>query len=193
MNLKLIALQLVALASCRPDASYLPPSSSYLPTASDVAHKHVYFYGSSDDDQHVKYKINVLPSSHKSTKIIFVKAPSQKVIPEVFAPHSQVEDKTLVYVLTKNPQDGSITIPTALHVNKIPPKVYFIKYNNKGDAAPSVNAGTQGEPVGSPVSNVDNENAFLGTLNSGDSTGYGYGYGYGSPVVVPHLVPSGLY
>uniref|UniRef100_A0A1Y1NCZ2 DUF243 domain-containing protein n=1 Tax=Photinus pyralis TaxID=7054 RepID=A0A1Y1NCZ2_PHOPY len=181
-----IALSLVSLVASRPggsylppssfpDGSYLPPSSGYLPAAQDVEHKHVYFYGSPNGDLYAKLRINVIPASHKNTKIIFVKAPATHIVPEVHAPESNVEDKTLVYVLTKKPKDESITIPTGLNVKQEQPKVFFIKYNNKNDAAPSVSAGVKGEQAGWPVPNIDGEHAFVGTLGNGDSKGYEYG------------------
>ncbi|XP_031355170.1 uncharacterized protein LOC116179513 [Photinus pyralis] len=184
-----VALSLIAAVKCWPDVSHLPtgsylppgssfggyppPSGSYLPV--DSAGKdemHVFFYGSAGEDLQAKLKVNVVPASHKNTKIIFVKAPGYKVVPEVVAPPSQAEDKTLVYVLVKKPQDGSITIPTGLGVKQAKPEVFFIKYNNKQDAAPQVSAGAQGQQVGSGVPDVGSEDAFVGILGNGGANGH---------------------
>ncbi|KAK5644737.1 hypothetical protein RI129_006037 [Pyrocoelia pectoralis] len=164
------------------DGTQLEPSKSYLPTTivtlddgrgstfdtQDEDQRHVYFYGSSEGDLYSKFTINVIPSSNKNTKILFIKSPShQGVIPEVIAPPSVSEDKTLVYVLVKKPQDGSITIPVGLGTKHSKPEVYFIKYNKKQDAEAQIKSGVQGEQVGSSVPDVGSENAFVGTLDSG--------------------------
>ncbi|KAK5644740.1 hypothetical protein RI129_006040 [Pyrocoelia pectoralis] len=192
----LITLSLVAVAKCRPDVSHLVPSGSYLPSGPGSVdftsnlgsgsfsnagnggnlggfnqlgdQKHVYFFAGSDDDQYSRFRINVAPSSQRNTKIIFVKAPVHKgVIPEVVAPPSLSEDKTLVYVLVKKPQDGSITIPAGVGVKQAKPQVFFVKYNNKHDAAHQVNAGVQGQAVGTYVADVGSEVAFVNTLGAG--------------------------
>ncbi|XP_031349474.1 uncharacterized protein LOC116175478 [Photinus pyralis] len=191
-----VALSLVAVANCRPDVSHLIPTGSYLPVAppsgnylpsdspygSDKDEKHVYFYGS-DEDHYVRFKVNVVPASHKNTKIIFVKAPGFGIVPEVVAPPSQAEDKTLVYVLVKKPQDGSISIPTGLGVKQEKPQVFFIKYNSKQDAASQVSAGAQGQQVGHSVPDLGSESAFVGTLGNGaQANGHsGGGYPSGGP------------
>ncbi|XP_031355168.1 uncharacterized protein LOC116179512 [Photinus pyralis] len=183
----LVTLSLIAAVKCRPDVShfptgsylppgsssgsYLPPSGSYLPADSGKDETHVFFYGSEEDLQ-ARFKVNVVPASHKNTKIIFVKTPGYTVVPEVVAPPSQAEDKTLVYVLVKKPQDGSITIPTGLGVKQGKPEVFFIKYNSKQDAAPQVSAGAQGQQVGNGVPEVGSEDAFVGILGNGGANGH---------------------
>ncbi|KAF5273911.1 hypothetical protein FQA39_LY01026 [Lamprigera yunnana] len=185
---------LVAMVTARPDASHTP-SGSYLPVdnynnnlggsgsggGSYEDQKHVYFYAAPNDDHHVRFRVVVEPKSHKNSKIIFVKAPSfGGIIPEIIAPPSTSEDKTLVYVLTKNPlQSQSVTVPVGLGVKQHKPEVFFIKYNNKNDAAADVSSGVQGQQVGVNVPSLPDENTFVNTLGNGQSYGGSGGYGGG--------------
>ncbi|KAF5279202.1 hypothetical protein FQR65_LT03449 [Abscondita terminalis] len=172
----------LAIANARPDVSHLP-SGSYLPVGSgDYSgtlglgsgyqqvdeEKSVYFYGSPNDEQYSRFRISVIPNSKKNTKIIFVKAPHHAgVIPEVIAPPSLAEDKTLVYVLVKKPSEGqSISIPAGVGVKHAKPEVFFIKYNNKHEAEAQVNGGVNGQLVGVNVPDLPNEQAFVSTLGN---------------------------
>ncbi|KAF5273912.1 hypothetical protein FQA39_LY01027 [Lamprigera yunnana] len=182
----------VAMVTARPDVSHIP-SGSYLPSDNynnnfggigsgggfNQEQKHVYFYASPNDEQHVRFRIVVEPKSHKSSKIIFVKAPSfGGIIPEIIAPPSTSEDKTLVYVLTKNPlQSQSVTVPVGLGVKQHKPEVFFIKYNNKNDAAAGVSGGVQGQRVGVNVPNLSDQHAFINSLGDGRGNGYYSGSG----------------
>ncbi|XP_031352038.1 uncharacterized protein LOC116177259 isoform X2 [Photinus pyralis] len=193
-GLIVVTLSLVAVAKCRPDVSLAIPSGAYLPIGQSHAdysssfpsgvygapisedQRHVYFYAGGED-LYSRLKINIVPTSHKNTKIIFVKAPSHQVVPEVIAPPSLTEDKTLVYVLVKKPQDGSITIPSGVGIKQTKPEVFFIKYNSKHDAASQVTAGAHGQQVGSSVPDVGSEGAFVNTLRGADAGGYGGNHG----------------
>ncbi|KAK4875631.1 hypothetical protein RN001_012053, partial [Aquatica leii] len=176
-SIVLVSLALVAVANCRPDVSHLP-SGSYLPAKQNSydhsshdeteEEKHVFFYASPGDGHHTKLQINVIPKSKKNTKVIFVKAPHHAgVIPEVMAPQSLAEDKTLVYVLVKKPvQDQSISIPSGLGIKQAKPEVFFIKYKNKEEAEAQVNKGIHGEKVGINVLDLENEYSFINALES---------------------------
>ncbi|KAK4877522.1 hypothetical protein RN001_010028 [Aquatica leii] len=142
--------------------------------------KHVYFYAAPDEEQHSRLRINIAPSSQRNTKIIFVKAPSYGgVVPEVIAPPSLSEDKTLVYVLVKKPeQGGQITIPAGAGVKQAKPEVYFIKYKTQQDAQQQIHGGLQGQPVGSNIPDLGNEASFVRSLESGlKSSGIGVEHG----------------
>ncbi|KAF5279199.1 hypothetical protein FQR65_LT03446 [Abscondita terminalis] len=201
MKVLAVTTVLVAIANARPDVSLLP-SGSYLPADhsgydypsptdgnQDDHQKHIYFYAAPDEPTYTHLRINVVPKSQKNTKIIFIKAPHHAgVIPEIIAPPSLAEDKTLVYVLTKKaPTDQSITIPTSLGVNNHKPEVFFIKYNNKVEAEAQVNGGIQGQQVGVNVPDLPNEHAFVSTLDSHGSSGSGYhGGDYGGAGISTH-------
>ncbi|XP_031346946.1 uncharacterized protein LOC116173561 [Photinus pyralis] len=128
--------------------------------------KHVYFFASPDTREHSRLRIQIVPNSQRNTKIIFVKAPSYgALVPEVVAPPSISEDKTVVYVLVKKHQhDGQITIPAGVGIRPSKPEVYFIKYKSQHDAAEAVKEGTSGQPVGTNVPEVANEEKFVNTF-----------------------------
>ncbi|XP_031347085.1 elastin-like [Photinus pyralis] len=149
--------------------------------------KHVYFYAAPEEEHASRLRINIVPNSQRNTKIIFVKAPSYGgVVPEVIAPPSLSEDKTLVYVLVKRPQDGGqITIPAGAGVKQAKPEVFFIKYKSQHDAEAAIRGGLNGQAVGSSVSDLGNESSFVRTLASGShghgaigDSGFGGGFGH---------------
>ncbi|KAF5279227.1 hypothetical protein FQR65_LT03475 [Abscondita terminalis] len=189
MNFLPVLASVVVVINARPDASHLL-SGTYLPAShgsfgtSDYSgqhntqdEKHVYFYGSSNGGSYTRYRINVVPTSKKITKAIFVKAPYHAgVIPEVVAPPSALEDKTLVYVLIKKPNEKqSVTIPSKLDVKQAQPQVVFIKYNNKDEAAAQINGAVEGQSLGVAVPEIPNQHVFV------DSLGNGHGYNYQKP------------
>ncbi|KAK4875629.1 hypothetical protein RN001_012051 [Aquatica leii] len=191
-------LALAVIANARPDVSHLP-SGSYLPSyqggvdsddGSQMSEdqKHVFFYASPNDETYTHLRINVVPKSHKNTKVIFVKAPHHGgVIPEVVAPPSLAEDKTLVYVLVKKPKDTqSINIPSGLGVKQLKPEVFFIKYNNKHEAESQIHSGIQGNQVGVNVPDLQNEYAFVNALGNGHENGQTGGGLYESNGVSAH-------
>ncbi|KAK4877521.1 hypothetical protein RN001_010027 [Aquatica leii] len=137
--------------------------------------KHVYFFAAPEEYSSSRLRINVVPNSQRNTKIIFVKAPSYgSVVPEVVAPQSLSEDKTLVYVLVKKPEHGGqITIPAGVGVKQAKPEVYFIKYKTQHDAQQLIQGGLQGQQVGSHVPDIGNAANFVSTLESAASHGSG--------------------
>ncbi|KAF5286132.1 hypothetical protein FQA39_LY16415 [Lamprigera yunnana] len=143
--------------------------------------KHVYFYAAPEEEHGSRLRINIVPNSQRNTKIIFVKAPTYgSVTPEVIAPQSLSEDRTLVYVLVKRPENGGqITIPTGAGVKPSKPEVYFIKYKTQHDAHQQITGGLQGQQVGSHVPDLGNESSFVQTLSSGSSSVIGGAHGGG--------------
>lgn len=102
----------------------------------------------------------------KHYKIVFIKAPSpptQKA--PVLPPVQQSEEKTLVYVLVKKPDDQpDIVIPTPPPTQPSKPEVYFIRYKTKKQEG---SAG--GYPKGSPGL----QNSYGTPVNSYDSADVG--------------------
>ena len=74
-----------------------------------------------------------MPPPQKHYKIVFIKAPTPPaptapVIPVI----PQNEEKTLVYVLVKKPEEQpEIVIPTQPPTQPSKPEVYFIKYKTQ--------------------------------------------------------------
>ncbi|XP_055383952.1 ESCRT-I complex subunit tsg101-like isoform X2 [Condylostylus longicornis] len=134
-------------------SSYLPPSSSSSssagasygpPVQAPIIHKHVYVHVSPNEPEHQPArKPIVLPPPQKHYKIVFIKAPSppiptSPVIPIV----PQSEEKTLVYVLVKKPDEQpDIIIPTLAPTQPSKPEVYFIRYKTQKQSVQSIESG----------------------------------------------------
>jgi hypothetical protein len=71
--------------------------------------------------------------AQKHYKIIFIKAPSAPTPTAPVIPlQPQNEEKTLVYVLVKKPEDApEINIPTPAPTQPSKPEVYFIRYKTQ--------------------------------------------------------------
>nr|CAH7760419.1 unnamed protein product [Callosobruchus chinensis] len=103
--------------------------------------KQVYFFDAPEEEV-VQPKIKVIsPPPQKTVKLIFVKAPTQPSASTVklVAPPS-TEEKTVVYVLSKNPDEQQIEIEAGTNQKaSSKPEVYFVKYNNQAEAQEAVN------------------------------------------------------
>lgn len=71
--------------------------------------------------------------AQKHYKIIFIKAPSAPAPTAPVIPlQPQNEEKTLVYVLVKKPEEApEISIPTPVPTQPSKPEVYFIRYKTQ--------------------------------------------------------------
>lgn len=74
-----------------------------------------------------------MAAPQKHYKIIFIKAPTAPTPTAPVIPlQAQNEEKTLVYVLVKKPEDQpEISIPTAAPTQPTKPEVYFIRYKTQ--------------------------------------------------------------
>ena len=79
------------------------------------------------------YRPVQVPRAQKHYKIVFIKAPSPpNRPPPQIPPIPQNEEKTLVYVLVKKPDEPApIEIPEAPVTPPSKPEVYFIKYKTQ--------------------------------------------------------------
>lgn len=112
--------------------------------------------------------------SQKHYKIIFIKAPSPPSYQAPVIPvQAQNEEKTLVYVLVKKPDEQpDIVIPTPAPTQPSKPEVYFIKYK------------TQKENGGSGYASGSSSNSF--SSSGGDPSGGGQNGGnFGGDVSGP--------
>ncbi|XP_026761216.1 uncharacterized protein LOC113520151 [Galleria mellonella] len=100
--------------------------------------KHFYVHAAPEDDEPPKFrKPIVLPPPQKHYKIIFIKTPSvQQSAPQVVPIQQQNEEKTIVYVLVKKPENiqQDVVIPKVDQKPPAKPEVFFVKYNNKEDS-----------------------------------------------------------
>lgn len=117
------------------EASKEPFSNSYKneigSTVPATVHKHIYVHEAPPDEEEVRSQRPIqVPQPQKHYKIIFVKLPT---VPTPTLPTIPVipqnEEKTLVYVLVKKPEEApEIVIPTPPPTAPSKPEVYFIRY-----------------------------------------------------------------
>ncbi|KAF5284127.1 hypothetical protein FQR65_LT00127 [Abscondita terminalis] len=138
-----------------PNQSYGPPAPSYGPPAQQpVVHKHVYVHVPPPEQEYPapRKPITVAPAQ-KHYKIIFIKAPTPPTPTAPVIPvQPQNEEKTLVYVLVKKPEEApEIVIPTPAPTQPSKPEVYFIRYKTqKQDGYPD--SGVPQSQYGAPQS-----------------------------------------
>ncbi|XP_070491107.1 basic salivary proline-rich protein 2-like [Chironomus tepperi] len=120
---------------------YGAPSADTTPSA--VVHKHVYVHipPPEPDYTNPEYPIkNPVQPVQKHYRIIFIKAPTQAspTIPPLPPIQSSSEEKTIVYVLVKKPDDlPEIILPTPATTPPTKPEVYFIRYKTEADKSTS--------------------------------------------------------
>lgn len=110
--------------------AYGPPSETPAP----IIHKHVYVHIPPPEPEYTtpRRPFEVLPAQ-KHYRIIFIKAPTQTAptLPPL-PPAVENEEKTIVYVLVKKPDDlPEIVIPTPASTAPSKPEVYFIRYKTQ--------------------------------------------------------------
>ncbi|XP_063706377.1 uncharacterized protein LOC134835428 [Culicoides brevitarsis] len=111
-----------------PKDTYGPPSQAA------IIHKHVYVHVAPPEPEYEQPRPYVAqPPVQKHYKIVFIKAPNPpRPRPPQIAVPPQNEEKTLVYVLVKKPDDPpEIMIPTPAPTMPSKPEVYFIRYRTQ--------------------------------------------------------------
>lgn len=104
--------------------------------------KHFYIHAAPDEPEVPRPRQPItFPPPQKHYKIIFIKTPSQPAYPPQYIPiPPQNEEKTIVYVLVKKPEEPQdIVIPKVEPKPPTKPEVFFIKYNNKEDSQAVIN------------------------------------------------------
>lgn len=96
-----------------------------------VVHKHVYVHIPPPEDDEYKKNGPLAPQVQKHYKIIFIKTPTEKTPLYNNLQISQNEEKTLIYVLYKKPEDQELPVLSSITppINK--PEVYYINYKTK--------------------------------------------------------------
>uniref|UniRef100_A0A182Q283 DUF243 domain-containing protein n=1 Tax=Anopheles farauti TaxID=69004 RepID=A0A182Q283_9DIPT len=130
-----------------------------------IIQKHIYVHVPPPEPEEVRVQRPIqLAAPQKHYKIIFIKAPSA---PSYQAPQipiqPQNEEKTLVYVLVKKPDEQQdIVIPTPAPTQPSKPEVYFIKYKTQKESSGGVSGGGYASAGG-----------FAGDLGGADLGGHG--------------------
>ncbi|KOC63490.1 hypothetical protein WH47_03712 [Habropoda laboriosa] len=163
-----------------PVSSYFPPSSTgggnYGPPSvpdtygppqqPPVVHKHVYVHVPPPETPEYKPPKYIPPAAppQKHYKIVFIKAPTPPTptAPALPPLSPQDEEKTLIYVLVKKPEEApDVVLPTQTPTQPSKPEVYFIRYKTQKEAqnaeygppqhtAPSDNYGAPPSSSGGP-------------------------------------------
>ncbi|XP_033220489.1 leucine-rich repeat extensin-like protein 2 [Belonocnema kinseyi] len=113
------------------------PASSYgTPQRQPIIHKHVYVHVPPPEAPEYKVPKYVAPAPppQKHYKIVFIKAPTPPTPTSLSLPAlpSQDEEKTLIYVLVKKPEEApEVVLPTQAPTQPSKPEVYFIRYKTQ--------------------------------------------------------------
>ncbi|KAJ8931519.1 hypothetical protein NQ314_015550 [Rhamnusium bicolor] len=136
-----------------------------------TVNKHVYVHLAPpeiEERDQPKTKV-IVPPPQKHYKIIFIKAPTPPTptVPDI-PPIQQDEEKTLVYVLIKKPEEQpEIVIPTAPPTEPSKPEVYFIKYKPQKEES-----GEQGGAGNNEI--FQDDTVEVGARQGGGQNGSGY-------------------
>ncbi|KFB39397.1 hypothetical protein ZHAS_00006825 [Anopheles sinensis] len=109
-----------------------------------IIQKHIYVHVPPPEPEEVRVQRPIqLAAPQKHYKIIFIKAPSAPAYQAPQIPlQPQNEEKTLVYVLVKKPDEQQdIVIPTPAPTQPSKPEVYFIKYKTQKESSGGASSG----------------------------------------------------
>jgi hypothetical protein len=104
------------------------------PAPQQIIQKHIYVHVPPPEPEEYRQQTQLnLGVPQKHYKIIFIKAPSPPQPSQAqIALAAQNQEKTIVYVLVKKPDDISdIAIPSIAPIQPSKPEVYFIKYKTQ--------------------------------------------------------------
>lgn len=137
-----------------------------------IVQKHIYVHvPPPDDEQEIRQQQQIAQTPRKHYKIIFIKAPSApSITQQAIAAQAQSQEKTLIYVLVKKPEEISFDAPAAQPaLAPTKPEVYFIKYKTQKEAgAPLFGGAASG---GSGFGPSSGGQSFGGSGNGGSSFG----------------------
>lgn len=135
--------------------TYNPPASGYTyqspPSQEVIERQNVYYLAAEDRPQDQHLRVTYIPGpTLRSNNVVFVKAPQLVApLPNIVVPTPQNEQKTLVYVLQKTPEQ-----PADIHLQPHQqepathkPEVLFVKYADDHDAHVKIATGLQGGSV----------------------------------------------
>lgn len=151
-------------SSAEAAASFAPSSGATL------IQKHIYVHVPPPEQEEFNPpKTYSFPAPQKHYKIIFIKAPTPPTPTAPTIPlQPQNEEKTLVYVLVKKPEDApEITIPTPAPTQPSKPEVYFIRYKTQKESVAAAADGVSIADAGA----ADLDTVVVGAGRSGVSAG----------------------
>lgn len=148
-------------------ASSASGSSSQFKTNAPLISKHFYFFEAPEEPQLARTKVQIpVITPRKNYKLIFIKTPTYGQSAEVIAPQQKDEEKTLVYVLVKQPDEAQkITIPPPAPTKPSKPEVFFIKYKSQQEAQEKIAEALQGSNGPVHLANtLPNEEAIVSSI-----------------------------
>ncbi|CAF4746260.1 unnamed protein product [Pieris macdunnoughi] len=116
-----------------------------------LVQKHIYVHVPPPEPQEQRLpRITPVAPPQKHYKIIFIKAPTPPApVAPIIPVQSQNEEKTLVYVLVKKPEEQQdIVIPTPAPTQPSKPEVYFIKYQTQKESDAAIGGAIGGGSIG---------------------------------------------
>lgn len=135
---------------------YGPPAPAYgPPQQARVIQKHVYVHVPPPEAPEYKAPKHVPQPqpAQKHYKIVFIKAPTPPTptAPQLPPLPQQDEEKTLIYVLVKKPEEApDIVLPTQAPTQPSKPEVYFIRYKTQKEQG-GAEYGPPGQQPGQPI------------------------------------------
>ncbi|XP_066251153.1 uncharacterized protein [Euwallacea similis] len=156
-------------------------SGSALGGGSTLVQKHIYVHVPPPEPEDLQpQRIIPVAPAQKHYKIIFIKAPSPPTptVPAIPV-QQQNEEKTLVYVLVKKPEEApELTIPAPVPTQPSKPEVYFIRYKTQKDHSGSL----AGSSLGGAGLIDDSSSALVGSVSgvSGGLTSFTSSHGSSS-------------
>ncbi|KAL4717671.1 hypothetical protein ACJJTC_000820 [Scirpophaga incertulas] len=166
-----------------------------------LVQKHIYVHVPPPEPVETRVpRIPAVAPPQKHYKIIFIKAPTPPTpVAPIIPVQPQNEEKTLVYVLVKRPEEQpEIIIPTPAPTQPSKPEVYFIKYQTQKEAG-GVGGGIGGGAIGGAIGGVIDGGAIssgavsggdLSTISVGDGAAAGAG-GHGGDDIAADFGASG--
>ncbi|ERL93383.1 hypothetical protein D910_10675 [Dendroctonus ponderosae] len=141
---------------------------------STIVQKHIYVHVPPPEPEDFRpQRIIPVAPAQKHYKIIFIKAPSAPTPTVPAIPlQPQNEEKTLVYVLVKKPEEApELSIPAPIPTQPSKPEVYFIRYKTQKESSGGVGISGSSSFSGSAID--DSSAALAGSGISGLSGNLG--------------------
>lgn len=137
-------------------------AAGYIHHQTPVVSKHFYGYSAPEEAREEYHRHLVLGTPQKNYRVVFIKAPSSQTATRISASFAPTEEKTVIYVLSKKPEDlqiNDIQAPAPTEPSK--PEVFFIKYKTPEEAAHAQQQ-IQGKQVFYyPIASILDDTAFL--------------------------------
>ncbi|XP_026280447.2 zinc finger RNA-binding protein-like [Frankliniella occidentalis] len=146
--------------------------------AEEKIYKHVYAFAAPEEPAvRASVRVQAPVNKKKHYKLVFIKAPQQQTVvdSDITLP-AQEEEKTLIYVLSKNQKQvqPEIRIKQAQSSKHAKPEVFFLKYKNEQEAQAIASGAISGQSADVPAQGEiisDGSVSILGKSSGASSFG----------------------